>query len=132
MYGTLVGVYAPAIALGVYVVGAFVLGQKEIYDKKFAFIHEYSLGYVFLAHYIVYLTRLYAAINCNGARSPARLDRPDQHIYRIMAKQGELSSAPYVLMANTGAAGRFNRATRAAANMDESITTLNLPQLEEH
>ena len=40
VYGTLVGVYAPAIALGVYVVGAFVLGQKEIYDKKFAFIHE--------------------------------------------------------------------------------------------
>ena len=51
-----------------------------------------------------------ASINANGARLPAKLDRPDQHIYQIMAEKGPLANAPYVLMATTGAAGRFNRA----------------------
>merc|ERR1712226_1025171 len=31
------------------------------------------------------------------------------------------ANAPYVFMVNTGAAGRFNRAQRAAFNMDEGI-----------
>ena len=60
-------------------------------------------------------------INANGARAPARVDRPDQHIYKIMAEKGPLADAPYVLMATTGDAGRFNRAQRAAYNMDEGL-----------
>ena len=56
-----------------------------------------------------------------GARAPARVDRPDQHIYKIMASDGSLKDAPNVLMATTGAAGRFNRAQRAVFNMDETL-----------
>lgn len=69
------------------------------------------------------------ALNANGARAACRLGRPDQHVYKIMSDSagsnsvpsGTLADAPYVLMAGTGAVGRFNRAQRAAANMDESI-----------
>jgi len=69
----------------------------------------------------VLVARSYATVNANGARAPARLDRPDQHIYKIMAESGPLAGAPYVLMATTGEAGRLNRAQRACANMDEGM-----------
>jgi hypothetical protein len=68
----------------------------------------------------VYLTRVYLMINANGARGPAMLDRPDQHIYKVMDANAP-DDASYVLMANTGAAGRFNRSMRAVANMDEGL-----------
>ena len=34
------------------------------------------------------------ASNANGARAQARLDRPDQHIYKIMAREGAMASKP--------------------------------------
>jgi hypothetical protein len=71
--------------------------------------------------YIVFVTRTYMAINANGARKPARIDRPDQHIYKIMTNKKPLCDAAYVLMEGSGAGGRFNRAQRAAAHMDESL-----------
>ena len=90
-------------------------------DRKMAIIVDHQLGYVYLTWYIIFVTRFYLTINANGARASAKLDRPDQYIYEIKAKAGALSKAPYVLMADTGAAGRFNRAQRAAANMDEYL-----------
>lgn len=42
-------------------------------------------------------------------------------VYEIKAKSGTLVDAPYVLMATTGFAGRFNRAQRACSNMDEGL-----------
>lgn len=90
-------------------------------DRKLAIIVEYQLGYVYLTWYIIFLTRYYLAINANGARASAKVDRPDQYIFEIKAKEGALAQAPYVLMADTGTAGRFNRAQRAAANTDEYL-----------
>lgn len=89
--------------------------------KKFAFVYDYQLGYVYLAWVIVYLTRMYLTINANGARAAAGCDRPDQHIYKIMAAEGTLADSPYVLMATAGDAGRFNRAQRAVYNTDEGL-----------
>jgi len=119
MYGKLIFLQAPAMAWGVYLLAKFVLGLSDMLSAKFTFIHTYGLGWVYLAWFLIYCSRVYAAINSNGARAPARLDRPDQHIYRLM--HPDHNDKPYVLMAGTGPEGRFNRAQRAAANMDESL-----------
>merc|ERR1711971_1483611 len=74
----------------------------------------YQLGYVYLVWWLLYLTRQYLMISSNGARSPAGIDRPDQHAY-------EDQSGKAVAMTTTGSKGRFNRAQRAAYNMDESL-----------
>merc|ERR1712187_846629 len=52
--------------------------------------------------------------------APARVDRPDQHVYKIMDKRGD-EMAPFVLMASTGPQGRFNRAQRGVFNGDETM-----------
>ena len=86
-------------------------------QSKFDFIREYELTYVYVAIFMVYMTRLVMVRNANGARGPTRLDRPDQHIYQVVGTD------QIVLMATQGAAGRFNRAQRAIFNMDESLST---------
>jgi len=112
------------LAWSTYFCAAKLCEQQGVYDKKFAFIHEYQLGYVYLAIWIITMARSLLVINANGARGPARVDRPDQHIYKIMAAGGDLKDAPYVLMAGTGAQGRFNRAQRGVFNTDESLPLL--------
>jgi hypothetical protein len=94
LYGKLICVQAPAIAWALYFATGFVLAGAYTAKRaaKFAFLHEHDLGFVFLAWFMVYLVRTYAAINANGARAPARLGRPDQHVYKIMAKDGALVS----------------------------------------
>ena len=89
---------------------AMGFGMKDQFTTKFNFISEYQLGYGFLAIWIVSLARSRLAVNANAQRAGARVDRPDQHIYKLM-DQNAPPGAPYVLMANTGAAGRFNRGT---------------------
>ena len=95
--------------------------QRQLLDTKLVLIAQWNLGWLFAAIYVLYLTRIYLAINANACRAPARLDRPDQHIYKIMAPSGSLKDAPFVLMAGSGPEGRFNRAQRACFNMDESL-----------
>lgn len=116
-------VISPVSAWALYLLAKFALpGQQQIYDAKFAFIYDHQLGYVFVVWFVIYLARIYVGtINANGARAPTGLDRPDQHAYMVMAADGPLKGAPYCLLANTGVLGRFNRAQRAAFNMDESL-----------
>lgn len=117
VYGKLTMVQAPVIAALVLGLLTQVPGQSARLAARLAFVHEHDLGAVLACWYIVYSVRLYMNINANGARAPARVDRPDQHLYQVAG--GE--DAPYVFMAEHGAAGRFNRAQRAAFHMDESL-----------
>jgi len=110
-----------AFAWSTYAVTAKYMGMQEMYDRKFALIHEFQLGYIYLAVWIMCMTRSVLLCNANGARAAARVDRPDQHVYRVMAKTGPLKDAPFVLMAGTGPQGRFNRAHRGVFNTDESL-----------
>lgn len=110
LYFLIIPCVQQALAWSVYfALSRFVPGQKQVLDAKFAFLHEYDLGYVFLAVWIVSLARNRVSVNANAARAGARVDRPDQHVYKIM-DSGAKADAPFVLMANTGHAGRFNRA----------------------
>eukprot|EP00316_Scyphosphaera_apsteinii_P009792 CAMPEP_0119309392 /NCGR_PEP_ID=MMETSP1333-20130426/15283_1 /TAXON_ID=418940 /ORGANISM="Scyphosphaera apsteinii, Strain RCC1455" /LENGTH=233 /DNA_ID=CAMNT_0007313353 /DNA_START=93 /DNA_END=794 /DNA_ORIENTATION=+ len=108
------------LATATYLVLSMVLGMKELLDTKIAFATKYDLGYVYLAVYIICLGRFYIMANANAMRAGARVDRPDQHVYKLMDPQGS-KDTPYVLMSNTGWTGKFNRAQRAAFNTDEAL-----------
>jgi len=124
-YGLMLLVYIPVVqiilAVGVYALAAKAFKQQATYDSKFKLIHDHQLGWVYLAVYMISLMRTVLIINSNGARAPARVDRPDQHVYKIMDKDGINRDAPYVLMAGTGPQGRFNRAQRGVFNTDEAL-----------
>lgn len=97
-----------------------VPGMAALLDQKLEFIYVYDLGYVYFAVWVLGCARARLTVNANAARAAARVDRPDQHIYKIMDSAAP-ESTPYILMANTGAAGRFNRAQRGVFNTDESL-----------
>lgn len=94
----------------------------RVAGERITLIGANQLYWVYFSWYAVFLTRTYMSINANGARLPALIDRPDQHAYKIMSKTKPFSDAPYVLMENSGPIGRFNRAQRAAAHMDEFLS----------
>ncbi|KAK3283229.1 hypothetical protein CYMTET_9067 [Cymbomonas tetramitiformis] len=108
------------LAWGGYFGCAYGLGQKAALDAKFAFLQTYDLGYIYLAVWIISLARTSLVLNANAMRAGARVDRPDQHVYMVMDREAK-KDAPYALMANTGAVGRFNRAQRSVFNTDESM-----------
>jgi len=114
-------VFGQVFAWTTYLCSSRLLGHKSMYDKKFAFIHEFQFGYVYLAVWILGIARAALVANANGARAPARVERPDQHVYKIMDGAGSLKDAPYVMMAGTGPQGRFNRAQRGVFNSDEMM-----------
>ena len=91
---------------------------------KLQLIADHDLQWVYFAVWIIGLGRSRLMVNANAMRAGARLDRPDQHIYRTMDQQTRGQDVPYVLMANTGSAGRFNRAQRGVFNTDESMPLL--------
>ena len=100
-------------------------GTMDTLNAKFSFMNTWDLGYPLLAIYIVGLGRQRIMVNANAARAGARVDRPDQHVYKIMDKHKVLGQSPdkmpFVLMANTGWQGKFNRAQRGGFNTDEAM-----------
>ena len=55
---------------------------------------RYQLSYIFLAVWLVGYTRTALALLANATRAGARLDRPDQHVYKIMARSGPMKDGP--------------------------------------
>jgi len=111
-------VQGPIIGWTLYFINKALLLSEEsqaIMDEKIDFLHSYQLYYLYIAIFMVYLAKLPLIVNANGSRAPARLDRPDQHIYQVVGTK------QLVLMATDGVYGRFNRAQRGSMNMDESL-----------
>lgn len=119
LYGLILAA-APFIAFVVYCcIPIWSPRLSRMVEDRLQFIANNDLHWVYFSWYAVFVTRCYMSINANGARLPARVDRPDQHVYRVMSSAKPFADMPYVLMVNTGVIGRFNRAQRAAAHMDE-------------
>merc|ERR1712028_326304 len=108
------------LASATYAAMYYMLGFSQTLDSKFAFLRAHDLGWIYLAVAIIAFGRARLVINANANRAGARVDRPDQHVFRTMDSKAA-ADAPYVLMANTGDAGRFNRAQRGVFNTDESM-----------
>jgi hypothetical protein len=56
---------------------------------------RYQLSYIFLAVWLVGYTRSALGLVANAARAGARLDRPDQHVYKIMACSGPMKDGTW-------------------------------------
>jgi hypothetical protein len=107
MIGLFHFVIAPTFATGlIWITTNFISSPQQTHADRLKLLREYDLGYLYASWYILMLTRSYATINANGTREEARVDRPDQHAYKIMANPQNnntvnLSNAPYVLMENS-------------------------------
>mmetsp|Transcript_26796 Transcript_26796/g.58120 ORF Transcript_26796/g.58120 Transcript_26796/m.58120 type:complete len:251 (-) Transcript_26796:175-927(-) len=144
-YYKLTGIFqfgiAPALAFGLLSVTRTPSSTlSDQYEHRLAFIRKHDLGWIYAAWYVLSLARTHALINANATRAGARVGRPDQHAYKIMARPKDeasasstskdsssclgLADAPYVLMENVGPVGRFNRAQRAAFHFDEGLELL--------
>lgn len=110
---------AGGLAWGTYLALAYGLGQKAKLDAKFLLLKSHDLGWVYLSVWITQQARSRLMVNANARRAGARVGRPDQHAYKVMDPKAK-SDAPLVLMANSGALGRFNRAQRGIFNTDEA------------
>jgi hypothetical protein len=110
-------VQGPIIGWSLYFINKALISEESqaIMEAKFKFLQVYQLHYLYIAIFMAYLTKLPLIVNANGSRSPARVDRPDQHIYQVVGTK------QLVLMATDGVYGRFNRAQRGSVNMDESL-----------
>lgn len=122
-YTKMMFVMMPLIGQGLcwalYFVLCTVLKQRNRLMQAFDELSASQLGFVYLSVIVIQYGRKQLIINANSVRASARLGRPDQHIYRVMSPN--FDDEAYVLMANTGSAGRFNRAQRAVFNTDESF-----------
>jgi len=119
------GFYCMAIAFATAVMAGYetdmygyVPGISVAYTAKLQFLKTYELGYVYLALIIITLTRMMTVLRCSAARSQARVANPDQHAYMLHDKN--IGEKHYVLMANTGALGKWNRSQRAHEHMIET------------
>ena len=115
MYARRLVVQCPVLAVALYV----AVAQFYDVEARLALARSLDLGWAFLAWYVVYLARQSVAINAAACRAGARCPRPDQHVYRIA--HPDFNEKPYVMMANAGPQGRFNRAQRAVFNYDEAL-----------
>eukprot|EP00951_Prasinocladus_malaysianus_P044940 scaffold589087_cov50-Prasinocladus_malaysianus.AAC.1 len=80
MIGSLITLYEPIIATLMYLGTSYLFPrQATLIKTKLDFLTANDLGYLYVAWILVVLGRVYAGINVNAARGPARVDRPDQH-----------------------------------------------------
>jgi len=106
------------IGLGI-AFAVYKLGATSKYDAKISLLASYDLGWVYVGFFCVKLGVLMININLGVARKAAKINVPDQHVYKVYTPEG----APplgYALMESEGALGAFNRAQRAYQNYLEN------------
>eukprot|EP00667_Euglena_gracilis_P020257 EG_transcript_21897 len=89
-------------------------------EAKFSLLAEYQLGWLFLVPFLLRSTLTVLNTIAGVWRKEAKVNPPDQHVYKVFTAAG-IAPLPYVLMAEEGALGCFNRAQRAAQNYVEYL-----------
>ena len=120
IYAKVLFLQGPVVACTMYLITKNLSSEtsQKIMETKFEFLHDYQLYYMYWAMYAISIVRVGLIAMANGARGPTCLNRPDQHIYQVVGK------GDFVLMAQHGEAGRFNRAQRGLFNMEESLALM--------
>lgn len=108
---------ALAVGLGIaYAVYAF--GARDKYDAKIDLLAGYDLGWVYMGLFVIKIFQLFININLGMSRKAAKVNVPDQQVYKV---GGDGAPQGYVLMELEGDLGRFNRAQRALQNYIEGL-----------
>eukprot|EP00667_Euglena_gracilis_P030703 EG_transcript_43017 len=81
-------------------------------EPKISLLAEYELGWLYLSLFLLRVA--HGALNSLVVewRRETKVGVPDQHVYKVFTPPGK-EPLPYVLMAEEGALGCFNRAQRA-------------------
>lgn len=105
------------IAWGIYSI------SWEHYDTKVALLRQQNLGCLYVAIFLISLVLPIQQIFVALHRKNAKVDNPDQYIFKTMLKD-----QPYVRLETEGAVGAFNRSQRGIDNTREMIvvTVVNL------
>jgi len=90
-------------------------GSTSKYDARIAMLSGMDLKPLYAIPLIFYLTQSFAVFHAAIYRCLTPLNNPNQYISKVMNK-----NEPYVLLEEEGDAGKFNRAQRASANVQET------------
>mmetsp|Transcript_150961 Transcript_150961/g.262979 ORF Transcript_150961/g.262979 Transcript_150961/m.262979 type:complete len:238 (-) Transcript_150961:135-848(-) len=93
------------IAWGIYALSA------DHYKPKVQILHQYNLGYVYIAAYVLNLTLSMQQMVVAKHRALSKASNPDQYIFKTMLKDD-----PYVRLETKGPIGKFNRSQRGIDN----------------
>jgi len=115
MFGFTFTVVKSIVGVGI-AAGIHIWGDTAKYDAKLALLQKLDLAPLLLTPTIYYLLNSFGMFHAIMHRCAAPVNHPNQHIYKVAGN----TALPYVLMENEGAAGKFNRAQRAYANIMEN------------
>jgi len=96
--------------------GIYALGDKDLYDSKFANLKANNLGYFYLAGLITVLIPNFLQVFVMYGRKEGHVDNPDQYVYKTIKDEA------YVMLEMDGPVGRFNRAQRGVDNFRETYS----------
>eukprot|EP00667_Euglena_gracilis_P023644 EG_transcript_26794 len=97
----------------------FSFGSPAV-ELRLALLAEYELGWLYLASFLLRAGQSVLTALVVVWRKETKVSVPDQHVYKVFTPPGK-DPLPYVLMAEEGALGCFNRAQRAAQNYVEYL-----------
>mmetsp|Transcript_737 Transcript_737/g.2243 ORF Transcript_737/g.2243 Transcript_737/m.2243 type:complete len:224 (-) Transcript_737:191-862(-) len=89
--------------------------------KSINVLADFELGPVYLVIWVLKYFILLINANLGTARRRTKVNVPDQHVYQVY---GGPAAGSFVMMADDGDMGKFNRAQRALQNLMEQLPML--------
>eukprot|EP00403_Amphidinium_massartii_P047090 CAMPEP_0178459268 /NCGR_PEP_ID=MMETSP0689_2-20121128/48031_1 /TAXON_ID=160604 /ORGANISM="Amphidinium massartii, Strain CS-259" /LENGTH=214 /DNA_ID=CAMNT_0020085717 /DNA_START=99 /DNA_END=743 /DNA_ORIENTATION=- len=92
-------------------------------DGKYAVLSSLDLGWLYLALFLISVTKVFVSWHAMYHRHQACIMQPNMYGYKVMTKEGA-AAMPYVLQEEEGGVGKANRAQRAIDNYMEYLPIL--------